>query len=265
MRRSSRPRRAFSVQDSNDRCKRCRATTSFPEGPWQFREEGGVTASHDHALLSHDHAVALMPALRLTTGTSSLHVEAIEASSIQPGETVVHVGTGRGYYTAFMAELTGQQGRVFAYELEPELARVTQLNVAESWPQVQVENRSATDVELPLTDVLYVCAGVQVIPRSWLAAIAPAGRVVVAIVPGQGEGGLLFASRVDEARFRARFLRPVRFYRCIGATDSQAVVALSRAFRERFPDEVRALRTDTPRPEAWFVGQNYWLSTLDPG
>jgi hypothetical protein len=44
------------------------------------------------------------------------------AAAPQPGEHVVHVGAGVGYYTAILAELVGVAGRVKAIEFDAELA-----------------------------------------------------------------------------------------------------------------------------------------------
>ena len=41
----------------------------------------------------------------------SLHAALIAAAAAQPGEDVVHVGSGVGYYTAILAELVGAAGR----------------------------------------------------------------------------------------------------------------------------------------------------------
>ena len=46
----------------------------------------------------------------------------ISYGQLRDGESVVHIGAGVGYYTAIMATLVGNQGRVIAIEYEKELA-----------------------------------------------------------------------------------------------------------------------------------------------
>ncbi|MBZ9769253.1 MULTISPECIES: rRNA adenine N-6-methyltransferase family protein [unclassified Mesorhizobium] len=43
-----------------------------------------------------------------------------------PGQTVLQVGAGAGYFTAILAELTDSGGRVIAYEIDEEFARRAQ-------------------------------------------------------------------------------------------------------------------------------------------
>jgi FkbM family methyltransferase len=49
---------------------------------------------------------------------------------VHPGDTVLDVGANIGYYTLLLAKLVGEQGRVFAFEPEPENFKLLQKNVA---------------------------------------------------------------------------------------------------------------------------------------
>ena len=46
----------------------------------------------------------------------------LAAADPKPGDHVVHIGIGTGYYTAILAELVGPTGRVTAIEYDASLA-----------------------------------------------------------------------------------------------------------------------------------------------
>ncbi len=85
-----------------------------------------------------DVVVAIDPVRQINNGQPSLHAQWLEAMSPQPGESVLHIGCGTGYYTAILAELVGTSGRVVAYEIEPDLA-VRARTCLLGWPHVRVE------------------------------------------------------------------------------------------------------------------------------
>jgi protein-L-isoaspartate(D-aspartate) O-methyltransferase len=234
-------------------------------GPWYVSEQGGATPSADPALAYQDVAMALAPERGITTGLPSLHARCIEACAPQPGERVVHIGAGAGYFTAILAELVGEGGSVLAYEIDPPLAeRATAMLAGRR--QVRVESRSGvTAIEGPV-DLIYVCAGLQQIPVPWLAALAPGGRLAVPLTPGTDEGGMLLVTHVGNPRaFAARFLCPARFIPCLGATDAEAGQRLAAAFHASAREDVRSLRlttrSDGPDETVWFAGDGWWLST----
>ena len=91
-----------------------------------------------------------------------------------PGNTVLHVGAGTGYYTAILAALVGDSGNVVAYEIENDLASAARKNL-QHLPNVEVFAASAMDGPLPTADVIYVNAGATHPPAIWLDALNPGG------------------------------------------------------------------------------------------
>ncbi|MBZ9736436.1 MULTISPECIES: protein-L-isoaspartate O-methyltransferase family protein [unclassified Mesorhizobium] len=82
-----------------------------------------------------------------------------------PGQTVLQVGAGAGYFTAILAELTDSGGRVIAYEIDEEFARRAQSNLAH-YAQVEVVSGDAPQaVDLPDLDVVIAFAGVTHVPE----------------------------------------------------------------------------------------------------
>ena len=81
-----------------------------------------LSESDDHSLVYVDCLIALDPERGVNNGRPSAHAAWIEALDLKPGERVMHIGAGTGYYTAILAELVGPGGRVEAIEINPALA-----------------------------------------------------------------------------------------------------------------------------------------------
>jgi protein-L-isoaspartate(D-aspartate) O-methyltransferase len=77
-----------------------------------------MTPSADPVYLYIKGVIGILPERNLNNGEPSLHAALIASAAPQPGEHVVHIGAGVGYYTAIMAELVGASGRVTAIELD---------------------------------------------------------------------------------------------------------------------------------------------------
>ncbi|WP_347710510.1 protein-L-isoaspartate O-methyltransferase family protein [Methylobacterium tardum] len=107
-------------------------------------------------------------------GQPSLHALCLDALAPQPGETVLQVGTGSGYYTALLAHLVGPTGQVHAFEIDPDLAARATANLA-PWPWVQVCARSGVADPLPAADAIYVNAGATRPARAGSRPCGPAG------------------------------------------------------------------------------------------
>ena len=65
------------------------------------------TPSDDGALLYQDILIGLLPNRKINNGEPSLHARSLISVQVRPGDHVVHVGAGSGYYTAILAELAG--------------------------------------------------------------------------------------------------------------------------------------------------------------
>src|ERR1700738_1748604 len=85
------------------------------------------------------------PAAEIRKSTQpSLHAALIAAPAPQPGEHVLHIGVGVGYYTAILAELVGATGRVTAIEYDAELAARATANFAQT-PHARVVHGMARE------------------------------------------------------------------------------------------------------------------------
>jgi len=233
-------------------------------GPWKINDFlGGYvdTPSDDPIYIYQDVVVALVPERRINNGEPQLHARCLTALQITGGETVVHIGTGTGYYTAILAHLVGPAGKVMAYEIDQDLAARAAANLA-PWPNISVNAQSATDGLLPACDIVYVSAGATRPPDAWLDALRPGGRLLFPLTPNVGLGGMLLVTRATTTSFDARFVQPATFIYCEGARDSSEGDELAKAFALGTWRQVKSLQRNIPPDDSsWYAGDGWWLST----
>lgn len=232
------------------------------EGPWTLAAwpEPVQTPSADPIHVYHDRPVAIANERGINNGQPSLHARALQAAKLIPGETVLHVGAGAGYYSAILGHLTGSTGKVLALEVEADLAGCAHENLKD-WPQVRVENRSGTAPPLPQSDVIYVCAGATHPPAVWLDALKPGGRLIFPLTPDKGLGCMLLITRTGEG-YSAAALGPAMFIPCIGGQDEAAGERLRAVFPAPDYTAIKSLHRHTPPDETcWLEGEGWWLST----
>jgi protein-L-isoaspartate(D-aspartate) O-methyltransferase len=190
--------------------------------PWRIFAPGywRDLVSSEPEELYEDVLVALDQAQRINNGQPSLHAGWLAAVDPRPGETVIQVGIGAGYYTAILAELVGPSGRVEAYEIEPRLAELARANLA-ALNQVAVHARTGLGTPLPPADIIYVSAGVTAPDPEWLRALKPEGRLVFPWQPDSSAGIALLVRRTPEG-FEADAFMSVSFVGCVGAGPADA-------------------------------------------
>jgi protein-L-isoaspartate(D-aspartate) O-methyltransferase len=234
-------------------------------GPWPIFVGSGYipTLSDDPRLLYQDILVGLATDRGINNGQPSLHARCLAACAPIPGESVVHIGAGTGYYTAILANLVGTGGNVVGYELEPDLAARARENLR-YLANVQVISGSASDAALPNADVIYVNAGATHPLSTWLDALNPGGRLVFPLTPNEGFGGMLLVTRRSSSAYSASIFSRVAFIPCIGARDEATSKALTTALETQSIKSVKSLRRDSsPDSTAWCVGDGWWLSTSE--
>jgi protein-L-isoaspartate(D-aspartate) O-methyltransferase len=231
--------------------------------PWTIFGDGDHSdaEAYDPAFLYQDIVVALKQSAGINNGQPSLHALCLAALEVRHGETAVHVGAGTGYYTAILAKLVGETGRVEAYEIDEDMGKSARRNLA-TMAQVRVHAASGTVGPLPECDLLYVNAGASSPLAVWLDALGLEGRLLFPLTPDEGAGPMLLVSRQADGSYGARALCPVVFIPCVGARDVESERRLSQALKRRKMDEIRSLHRDNaPDESAWCEGNGWWLST----
>jgi protein-L-isoaspartate(D-aspartate) O-methyltransferase len=189
----------------------------LPPPPWTTISAGITTTTRDVAGIYDNVLVAIDPARGINNGEPSLHAAWIDAVGPQPGEHVIHVGAGTGYYTAILAHLVEPGGHVEAYEYEADLAEAAARNLT-SYFNVTVHAGSAFGRTLPQADVIYVNAGVLAPDAEWLKALKPGGRLIFPWQPHKGWGPAVLVERLRDG-FSARTLMTVGFISCSGTQE----------------------------------------------
>lgn len=231
--------------------------------PWRVFTPAGYIPipSEDPAFLYQDITVALRNEGQINNGQPTLHARCLAALEVEPGEAVLHVGAGSGYYTALLAELSGPDGPVVAYEIEQDLADRAQANLSR-YSNVVVQHRSGSEGPLPECEVIYVNAGATGPMAVWLDALRPGGRLLFPLTPARGFGGMLLVTRHGDRRYAATFVAAALFIPCMGARDEETANRLTQAFAAGGARDVRSLHRDTsPDDTCWIAGRDWWLST----
>lgn len=237
----------------------------LPPGPWIIEAIDGVyyvTEGNDVSHVLHAVGVALDADRRLNSANPAKIGRALEAADFRPGDTVLHVGAGLGYFSAIIAELVGRDGRVIAAEIDEKFASSARANLA-PWSNVDVVGDALT-CPLPPIDVVFVSAGTATIPRRWVETLRPGGRMILPLT-GSLNGGFLFVIRKtsDSAWLSARPKEFVYFYPCLGAHESAAAAAMDAAIADTRGPSAKSLRLDEHEREAecWLHGDG-WCFTL---
>lgn len=241
--------------------------------PWQTRSLGGGydAPTDDPAAIYDDVLVALDASRGINNGVPSLHANAIHALAPQPGESVVHIGAGTGYYSAILAAMVGETGHVTAVEFDPALADRAD-ECLKPYANVELVRGSGSDWPKQPCDIVYVNFATDRPLERWVDMLKPGGRLlfplgVPADAPGGGSvfsdrAGYLLVKRV-EAGYAARFLQGVSFIWGVdlpsGDRDSRDKLAAS--FRRGGALRVRGLRWKSPpAPDEWFSGSDWGLT-----
>jgi protein-L-isoaspartate(D-aspartate) O-methyltransferase len=244
-------------------------------GPWKIR---GVDADlgappyasrdDDPRHVCHNVSVAIDLGRQLFNGQPGTIGLWIDVLRLKPGERVLHIGSATGYYSALMASVVGPEGRITAFEVDPELADKARANLADTpWAEVRAGDAAADVPEAQ--DAILVNAGVTHPLPAWLDALRIGGRMILPVtftiegISGNiGKGGVFLITRGPE-HYGARFISLVAIYSCAVARDPAINARLQGSLTNRAIFQVRRLRRDLhdPAPGCWLHAENFCLTT----
>jgi protein-L-isoaspartate(D-aspartate) O-methyltransferase len=255
-----------------------RAFTKVPRehflgpGPWRVFSPGSEsdwsTKDADPRHLYHNLLVVIDAERHLNNGYPSFLAFLIDELQLRPGEHVVHIGCGTGYYTAIMAEVVGSKGHVTGIEIDSGLAGQARSNLS-YLSHVEVINGDGGEKDSGPCDAILVNAGATH-PRSvWLDSLRLDGRLIVPLTVTDndtdrgGEGRILKVTR-QPGGFTASFISGVRIFPCIGGRDTDLNQRLKEVFERGDWKSVQSLRQDRHESSdaCWFHGETFCLSKI---
>jgi ubiquinone/menaquinone biosynthesis C-methylase UbiE len=80
-------------------------------------------------------------------------LETLQAAGLAPGQTVVDLGCGPGYFTLPAAELVGEHGKVYGVDVQPEMVDACRRRAAEAGA-TRVEVVRSDETRIPLPDAI---------------------------------------------------------------------------------------------------------------
>lgn len=203
-------------------------------GPWfilDYDTSGyWATADADPRHLYHNVLVAIDRERGLNNGQPGFWAYLLDRLELQPGERVLHIGAGVGYYSAIQAEVVGAGGRVTAIEVDPDLAARASAHLADR-RNVEVIAGDGLAHRAERVDVIIVNAGVTHLQDHWLDSLPEGGRLLLPLTLSETGGGYLRVTRVD-AGYAARFVSRVGIYPATSGRDPLAEQRLRQAFEK---------------------------------
>lgn len=236
------------------------------QGPWligaNFQEYR--TPDKQPRWLYHDVLIGIDTPKKINNGSPCLWAYLLDQLDLRPGERVLQVGAGTGYYTAILATLVGKQGRVCAVEYEKHLAARARANLR-PWPQVQLVCGDASTFNPGEVDVVVVFAGGTHPAPVWLDCLARRGRLLMPLVSDDARGFVLKVVR-SRGGFRAKAICRCWFVLAKGFRNKHEARDLKKtiaALNGKMPALGGLHRGRAPRSRkarAFFIGQDFWLS-----
>ena len=114
--------------------------------------------------------------------------DVLEALAVVPGAHVADVGAGGGFFTARLAQAVGNDGRVYAVDVDAAvIARLEQRAAREVWSNVEIIHSRPDDPRLPdgaldaalIVNAYHEFTGVEAMLRGLARALKPGGRLVL--------------------------------------------------------------------------------------
>ena len=245
----------------------------LPPGPWVIRSETDYltgaprhTPDADPRRVYHNVAVAIDPARQLFNGAPSLLGLCVDRLELAPGQRVLHVGCGLGYYSAVMARCVGPSGDIVAVEVEPLLADAARERLA-PFPNVTVCCNDGRQPPGSFFDAILVNCGVTHPLPIWLDTLRIGGRMILPVTAtapamgGIGKGPLLLLTKRD-ADFEAKLVTVVAIYSAEGIRDAGTNQRIGRALMKGQYPRLNRLRRDShdESTDCWLHGSGFCLS-----
>jgi protein-L-isoaspartate(D-aspartate) O-methyltransferase len=236
-------------------------------GPWDLcLSDAGQSFKYrktpdDHPRhVYHNVPVAIDQARVLNNGQPSLLAAWMEWLEIPAGASVIHIGSGTGYFSAILSAVVGPSGRVTAIEVDPSLAAQARANLTD-YPNVTVVEGDGSALS-DQADAILVNAGATHAMPAWLDALADGGRMLLPLTFGPlphapGKGAVIKITRHGD-RFAATFGPMVAIYPCSGARDPEMNMALQKGFMQWMQGGMKESGVHSVRRDSHVADETCW-------
>ena len=133
----------------------------------------------------------------------------LEALELLPTDRVLEIGTGSGYVTALLAELTGQVISIERHESLAESARRLLADLGYSNARVVTGDGTRGFPEAAPYDAIMVSAAALAVPPALLAQLAEGGRMIIPV--GADDAQQLRLLRMENGQPKIQFRELCRF------------------------------------------------------
>lgn len=216
----------------------------------------------DPTRLYHPDIVVAIDASRgLNNGQPSGLALWLHYLELEPGDRVLHVGCGLGYYTAIIATVVGPTGRAVAVEVAAELAARARANLR-SFDGVDVIEADGGDYDPGPVDAILVNAGVTHPRAVWLESLRLGGRLMLPVTDDAGTGMMLKVTR-EEGGYAAQWISSLTIFACISGRDPDVSRRLRADFARGGWRLVQSVRRDSHQrsDDCWLHADDCCLST----
>jgi protein-L-isoaspartate(D-aspartate) O-methyltransferase len=221
------------------------------DAAWSATPRYTPTADADPKRIYHNVLIAIDEARSLNNGQPSALAAWLDALEIGPGERVVHVGAGVGYYSAIMAELVGPSGSVVAIEVDTSLAERARKNL-KRWRNVEAVSGDGSTYDPGSVDAIFVNAGVTHPASLWFDRLKPGGRLLYPLTfeaGGAGGKGCMILIKREGDAYSARATSFVAIYSCAALRDPDLNTSLVKQISSGKIFSVQSLRRDAHEPD----------------
>ena len=142
----------------------------------------------------------------------------LEALELLPTDRVLEIGTGSGYVTALLAELTGQVISIERHESLAESAGALLAALGYSNARVVTGDGTRGFPEAAPYDAIIVSAAALAVPPALLAQLAEGGRMIIPV--GADDAQQLRLLRMENGQPKIQFRELCRFVPLITGADS---------------------------------------------
>lgn len=150
------------------------------------------------------------PVTGVSTSSSSaplLMALMLEALDVQPGDSILEIGTGTGYNTALLCHRAGSE-RVTSIDVDPRLVSTARERLAELGYQAHLAVQDGSTGYRPRApfDQIIATVGIPSVPQEWVAQTR-VGGIILLPLDRRNCGGLLVTLTVETDDFaQGRFL-----------------------------------------------------------